>query len=132
MNAENIGEIIFDKAKTIGVDIYTKGRTPVGNVGERIVVQPRDVKHGVRWHKCFVDVTYTLPMQCGERAAFIGHAAHNLRSVLMDGKVGGYVTGMYDGLRWRYSFDSLDIGDDSDLCVSFANVRILFEILNVN
>lgn len=42
------------------------------------------------------------------------------------------VVGQYDGSWYRYSSETIGIEEDKELCCYYVNVKLLFEVLNVN
>jgi hypothetical protein len=126
----NIEDILYEDLKVFGIETFKKGAMPEGKVTkERIVILPGSLKTGVYWKKDFVEVNFCVPdvkvrnvlMADKSRLAEIERKANSLDSV-----------GAFDGTSYRYSIYQTGQEHDPELECHYVNVKLLFEILNVN
>ncbi len=126
----DIGNILYRDCKAFGIDeIYQKGNIPDGElVGERIVILPKSQSPETYWKKGFVEVNLCVPNVDIDTANLIRLSELERKSIaILDD-----VVSSYDGTTYRYSIESIGTEADTALKCHYVNVRILFEVLNVN
>ena len=123
----DIAKILVKDCMQFGIDVYQKDSTPNGKVTkERIVVIPKKGSPDMYWEKCYVEVNICVPD--------VNKRANTLRLDELERDVVGVLKsscGVYDGTRYRYKKESTSREEDIELGCHFVNVRLLFEILNV-
>lgn len=123
----DIAKILYKDCQVFGLPVYQKDNTPKGKVTkERVVVIPKSGSVQRFWEKCYVEVNFCVPDIKGQ--------AHLTRMDELEReavKVLNRVSGTFDNTRYRYSKDSTSREEDTELGCHFVNVRLLFEILNV-
>lgn len=125
----DIGNILYRDCKAFGIEVYQKGNIPSGEVTtERVVIRTKSQSPETYWKKGFVEVNLCVPDVKPDTANLIrlGELERQASSILND------VVGTYDGTRYQYSIDSIGTEADTALKCHYVNVRILFEVLNVN
>lgn len=125
----DIGNILYRDCKAFGIEVYQKGNIPSGEVTtERVVIRTKSQSPETYWKKVFVEVNLCVPDVKPDTANLIrlGELERQANSILDD------VVSSYDGTRYRYSIDSIGTEADTALKCHYVNVRILFEVLNVN
>lgn len=123
----DIAKILYTDCKVFGLPVYQKDNVPKGKVTkERIVVIPKSGSVQRFWEKCYVEVNFCVPDIKGQ-ANLIRMDELEREAV----RVLNRVSGTFDNTRYRYSKDSTSREEDTELGCHFVNVRLLFEILNV-
>ena len=125
----DIGNILYRDCKAFGIEVYQKGNIPAGEVTtERVIIRTKSQSPETYWKKGFVEVNLCVPDIKPDTANLIrlGELERQAYSMLDD------VVSYYDGTRYRYSIDSIGMEADTALKCHYVNVRILFEVLNVN
>lgn len=125
----DIGNILYRDCKAFGIEVYQKGNIPAGEVTtERVIIRTKSQSPETYWKKGFVEVNLCVPDIKPDTANLIrlGELERQANSVLDD------VVSSYDGIRYQYSIDSIGTEADTALKCHYVNVRILFEVLNVN
>lgn len=130
-----IGHIIFDDCRFLGLPIYLKdtlseeyksGEDRIEEQG-RVVIRPKTVTNDKTYfNDCTVEVNIALPDVDGEKNPNLEHLYAKALRVLDDDKCGRYREDFY-----RYSVQRHGIERESGLNCHYANITLLFEILNV-
>lgn len=127
----DIANIIFKDCKSFGIsEVYQRGNIPEGKVNaERIVVYPKTQQPDTYWERGYVEVNLCVPLSRSWRVNLIrlNELERKAKEMFKDG-----VVGQYDGSWYRYSSETIGIEVDKELCCFYVNVKLLFEVLNVN
>lgn len=127
----DIANIIFKDCKSFGIsEVYQRGNIPEGKVNaERIVVYPKTQQPDTYWERGYVEVNLCVPLSRSGRVNLIrlNELERKAKEMFKDG-----VVGQYDGSWYRYSSETIGIEVDKELCCFYVNVKLLFEVLNVN
>ena len=126
----DIGDIIYRDCGVFGIDdIRREWHIPRGEVlSEKIVIIPKTQSADTYWKKGFVEVNLCVPDLRGSAANLVRMAELERKAVeAMDG-----VTGIYDGTPYYYYIDSTGTEADTALKCHFVNVKLMFQVLNVN
>lgn len=134
ITTNDIADILCLDCKAFGIaEIYRLGyvkEVPKGGLrDERIVVIPKKQSTNTRWLKDFVEVNLCVP-DLGEGIADIDRLQEleRMAKLILDHR-----TGMFDGTRYHYKVFDLDgMVEDKDIKCHYVNVRLLFNVLNVN
>jgi hypothetical protein len=134
ITTNDIGDILVRDCRAFGIaEVYRKGNVKEVSGGkltaERIVILPKDQQPGKIWMNDFVEVNICVPDVADGVAATprLQELERTAKGIL------DRVTGTFDGTRYYYSIDSLDgTVQDTDIRCHFVNVRLLFQVLNVN
>lgn len=125
----DIGNILYRDCEAFGMEVYQKGNIPDGEITtERIIIRTKRQTPETYWKKGFVEVNLCVPDIRPDIANLTRLCI--LERQAMD--VLGDVVSSYDGSVYHYSIDSIGIEADASLKCHYVNVRILFEVLNVN
>lgn len=125
----DIGNILYRDCKAFGIDVYQKGNIPDGEVTtERVIIRTKSQTPSKYWKKGFVEVNLCVPDVNVDTANLIRLAELEREAM----KILDDVVGSYDGTTYRYSIDSIGTEADTALKCHYVNVRILFEVLNIN
>ena len=132
----DIGNILYRDCKAFGIgEIYQKGNIPLipddadyRMKTERIVIRPKSQSPDTYWKKGFVEVNLCVPDVGIGIANLIRIAELEHQSV----EILGGVVNSYNGIPYQYSIESIGTEADTALKCHYVNVRILFEVLNVN
>lgn len=125
----DIGNILYRDCKAFGIEVYQKGNIPAGEVTtERVIIRTKSQSPSKYWKRDFVEVNLCVPDIEPDTANLIRLAEleRQAMSILND------VVSSYDGTTYYYSIDSISTEADTALKCHYVNVRILFEVLNVN
>lgn len=124
----DIADILYRDCKDFGIEIVPFGKTLTGELKEeRITIHVKGQTPEKIWEKCFVEVNLCVP-DLGV------NIAHTLRLKALERtakKKFKSVTGTFDGTRYLYEIDTINIEADTALKCHFVNVRLLFNVLNV-
>lgn len=124
----DIADILYRDCKDFGIMIVPFGKTLTGELTkERITIHVKGQTPEKIWEKCFVEVNLCVP-DLGV------NIAHTLRLKALERtakKKFKSVTGTFDGTRYLYEIDTINIEADTALKCHFVNCRILFNVLNV-
>lgn len=124
----DIADILYRDCKALGIGIVPFGKTLTGELTEeRITIHVKGQTPEKIWEKCFVEVNLCVP-DLGV------NIAHTLRLKALERtakKKFKSVTGTFDGTRYLYEVDTINIEADTALKCHFVNVRLLFNVLNV-
>lgn len=127
----DIANIIFKDCKSFGIsEVYQRGNIPEGKVNaERIVVYPKTQQPDTYWERGYVEVNLCVPLSRSGKARLIrlNELERKAKEMFKDGTVG-----QYDGSWYRYSSETIGIEEDKELCCYYVNLKLLFEVLNVN
>lgn len=127
----DIANIIFKDCKSFGIsEVYQRGNIPEGKVNaERIVVYPKTQQPDIYWERGYVEVNLCVPLSRSGKTNLIrlNELERKAKEMFKDG-----VVGQYDGSWYRYSSETIGIEEDKELCCYYVNVKLLFEVLNVN
>lgn len=125
----DIADILFEKCKALGTEVFRRGAIPDGCVKkERVVILPKEQSPETYWQKSFVEVNICVP-DIGNGVANISRLQEleRLAKRLFNG-----AAGEYDSSYYAYDISSISgINRDEALKCHFVNVRILFQVLNV-
>ena len=117
ITTSDIADILFRDCRVFGIaEIYRRGSV-------------KEQSPGTRWLKDFVEVNLCVP-DIADGVADLGRLQELERQAktTLD-----RVTGMFDGTRYSYSISDLDgTAEDSENKCHYVNVRLLFNVLNVN
>lgn len=125
----DIGNILYRDCKAFGIQVYQKGNILDGEVTtERVIIRTKSQTPGKYWKKGFVEVNLCVPdVDIGiANLIRLAELEREAMNILDD------VIGSYDGTIYRYSIDSIGTEADTALKCHYVNVRLLFEVLNVN
>ena len=126
----DIANILYRDCKAFGIEVYQSGNIPDEDKelsSERVIIRTKTQSPETYWKKGFVEVNLCVP-DLGGKANLIRlqELERKVQEVLDD------VVGEYDGSSYYYSIDSIGTEADTALKCHYVNVRILFEVLNVN
>ena len=126
----DIENILYRDCKAFGIEVYQSGNIPDEDKelsSERVIIRTKTQSPETYWKKGFVEVNLCVP-DLGGKANLIRlqELERKVQEVLDD------VVGEYDGARYYYSNDSIGTEADTALKCHYVNVRILFQVLNVN
>lgn len=125
----DIGNILYRDCKAFGIGIVPAGETLTGELtSERIVIHTKKQQPGKYWKKSFAEVNLCVPNLSENEANTIRLNELERKA----GKLFDDVVSTYDGMTYRYSIDSIGTEADTALKCHYVNVRILFNVLNVN
>ena len=126
----DIANILYRDCKAFGIEVYQSGNIPDEDKelsSERVIIRTKTQSPETYWKKGFVEVNLCVP-DLGGKANLIRlqELERKVQEVLDD------VVGEYDGASYYYSIDSIGTEADTALKCHYVNVRILFQVLNVN
>ena len=126
----DIANILYRDCKAFGIEVYQSGNIPDEDKelsSERVIIRTKTQSPETYWKKGFVEVNLCVP-DLGGKANLIRlqELERKAQEVLDD------VEGEYDGSSYYYSIDSIGTEADTALKCHYVNVRILFQVLNVN
>lgn len=126
----DIANILYRDCKAFGIEVYQSGNIPDEDKelsSERVIIRTKTQSPETYWKKGFVEVNLCVP-DLGGKANLIRlqELERKAQEVLDD------VVGEYDGSSYYYSIDSIGMEADTALKCHYVNVRILFQVLNVN
>lgn len=138
---QDIRNILYNDCHAFGIDeVYVVFEGDEGNSDEiptvkskyglqkeRVVVYVKGQQPGTYWKKNFNEVNIQVP-RINNRANTIrlNELEHKALEVLDD------VVGEYGGCSYYYKIDSIGTEADTALKCHYVNVRILFQVLNVD
>lgn len=130
ITTSDIADILYEVCASYGMDVYRKGYIPDGVVNkERVVILPKDQSPETYWRKSFVEVNVCVP-DISEGVANISRLQELERysRALFASKAGEH-----DSSYYAYSISSISgMNKDASLKCHYVNIRLLFEVLNVN
>lgn len=125
----DIADILYRDCKDFGIDIVPFGKTLTGELTkERITIHVKGQTSEKYWEKCFCEVNVCVPDLTPTEAnyprlkALERKAKDKFRSV----------TDAYNGKSYLYEYETIAIEADTALKCHFVNVKLLFQVLNVN
>lgn len=130
-----ISHILFDDLEFMGMKTYIKYHLPDEEASTedriepngRIVIRPKVVNADKTYFQdCTVEVNIALPDIEGEMDTKLDDLCKKAYDELNDDKCGNK-----DGEFYRYHVQRYSIEDEPNLSCHYANLTILFEILNV-
>lgn len=125
----DIANILYQDCKAFGIEVCQKGNIPDGEVTtERVIIRTKSQTPSKYWKKGFVEVNLCVPDIEPDTANLIRLAELEREAM----KILDDVVSSYDGTTYRYSIDSIGTEADTALKCHYVNVRLLFEVLNVN
>lgn len=124
----DIANILYRDCKAFGIDIVPQGETLKGELKfERIVIHSKKQQPETYWKRSFVEVNLCVPDLRENEANSIRLGELEREAMKRFDAVENY-----DGTVYRYSVESIGTEEDTALKCHYVNVRILFEVLNVN
>lgn len=126
----DIANILYRDCKAFGIEVYQSGNIPDEDKelsSERVIIRTKTQSPETYWKKGFVEVNLCVPGLGGKANLIrLQELERKAQEVLDD------VVGEYDGSSYYYSIDSIGTEADTALKCHYVNVRILFQVLNVN
>lgn len=126
----DIGNIIYSFCRNRFSDfaIYQHGNIPSGVVNkERITIFPKSQTASGKWIKNFVEVNFCIPNKNGGADLI---RLNEIESLAFDAfKI---VAGNYNGLNYKFCYDSIGRLEDKNLNIFFINIRVKFQVININ
>lgn len=124
----DIADILFRDCKALGIGIVPFGKTLTGELEEeRITIHVKGQTSEKIWEKCFVEVNLCVP----DLGVNIANTLRLKELERTAKELFRSVTGTFDGTRYLYEIDTINIEADTALKCHFVNVRLLFNVLNV-
>lgn len=124
----DIANILYRDCKVFGIDIVPQGKTLTGELkSERIVIHAKKQQPGKYWKKSYAEVNLCVPDLSENESNSIRLQELEREAIKLFDSVGSY-----DGTAYLYSIESIGTEEDIDLKCHYVNVRVLFEVLNVN
>ncbi len=124
----DIADILFRDCKDFGIMIVPFGKTLTGEITEeRITIHVKGQTPEKIWEKCFVEVNLCVP----DLGVNIANTLRLKELERTAKELFRSVTGTFDGTRYLYEIDTINIEADTALKCHFVNVRLLFNVLNV-
>lgn len=122
----DIEEILYKDLKKFGFKQYRKDAIKESKVdSERLIVFCGTLEEDTFWSRAFVNINVCVPnfkgMANTKRLTEIERMLYNISSV-----------SKHDKSTYRYEVRSTSQEEDPDLKCHFVNIRVLFEVLNVN
>ena len=130
ITTSDIVDILYGVCAPYGMNIYRKGNIPDGIVSkERVVILPKDQTPETYWRKSFVEVNVCVP-DLREGVANISRLQELER---FSRALFASAAGEFDSSHYSYSISSISgLNKDASLKCHYVNIRLLFEVLNVN
>ena len=123
----DVANILYRDCKAFGLDVYQNGAIPVGEVKkERITIHAKRQTAESYWNKGFVEVNLCVPDKNGMADLARLNELEKYASSRFDS------VGEYENSHYRYSIHSYGLEEDTSMKCHYINVRLLFEVLNVN
>lgn len=134
LTQKDIGHVVYDDCRFLGLPIYLKDSLPEGEVVSqeervkpRVVIRPKFVSNDKTYfNDCTVEVNIVFPDIEGECNPQLPDYYSKALKELDDDKCGRCGVDFY-----RYRVVRHCIEADGDLSCHYANITLLFEILNV-
>lgn len=124
----DIANILYRDCKAFGIDIVPQGKTLVGKLeSERIVIHAKKQQPGKYWKKSYAEVNLCVPDLSENESNSI-----RLQELEREAMKRFDTVGKYDGTVYQYSIESIGTEENTVLKCHYVNVRVLFEVLNVN
>lgn len=126
----DIANILYRDCKAFGIEVYQSGNIPDEDKGlssEMVIIRTKAQSPETYWKKGFVEVNLCVPDLNGKANLIrLQKLERKAQEVLDD------VVDEYDGSSYYYSIDSIGTEADTAFKCHYVNVRILFQVLNVN
>lgn len=126
----DIGNIIYSFCRNRFSDfaIYQHGNIPSGVVNkERITIFPKSQTASGKWIKNFVEVNFCIPNKNGGANLI---RLNEIESQAFDAfKI---VVGNSKGLNYKFGYESIGQLEDKNLNIFYINVRVKFQVININ
>jgi len=106
---------------------YHAGTEPKGEIHtERIIIHTKSQSPETYWDKNFLEINICVPDISGEK--------HKERTDELEREAKAFFDkiGLYDDTVYRYSISSIGVEEDKNLKCHYVNVRVLFEVFNIN
>lgn len=135
MTETEIGHIVYDDCRILGIPVYLKDtlqseyKIEEDRIEEqgRVVVRPKGVAGDKTYfNDCTVEVNVAMPDIDGEKNPGLESLYAKALEVLGNDKCGSL-----NGEYYRYSVQRHGMERDESLNCHYANITLLFEILNV-
>lgn len=125
----DIANILYRDCESFEIEIVPQGRTITGALkAERLVIHSKKQQPGRIWKKSFVEINLCVPdLQHNEANTIRLNELERIANKQLNN-----VVGYYDGTSYQYSIETIGMEQDSDLKCHYVNIRILFEVLNVD
>ena len=123
LGVTDIANIIYKDCKRFGIEVRQKGNEGKGTK-ERITVRVGSKLGDTYFYKCFVNVNLFTP-DIDDRANLVRLGELEHLGARLESR------GEYNGCRYRYGIENVEMIKDEELQGHFINVRLLFEVLNV-
>ena len=130
ITTSDIADILYKDFSSFGMQVFRKGNIPSGIVKqERVVILPKDQSPETYWKKSFVEVNICVP-DLKEGVANISRLQEVERKAV---KEYSSRVGEFNSTYYAYGIESISgLNKDNDMKCHYVNVRLLFEVLNVN
>ena len=134
LTQKDIGHVVYDDCRFLGLPIYLTDNLPDGEVVSqeemvkpRVVIRPKFVSNDKTYfNDCTVEVNIVFPDIDGECDPRLSDYYPKALKELDDDKCGRCGVDFY-----RYHVERHCVEADRDLSCHYANITLLFEILNV-
>ena len=126
----DIANILYKDCKAFGIEVYQAGNIPDEHKelsSERVIIRTKSQSPETYWKKGFVEVNLCVPDMDGDANLIRLQELERKAQEVLD-----EVVGEYDGSNYYYLIDSIGTEADTELRCHYVNVRILFQVLNVN
>ena len=128
ITVSDIEKILYKDCATFGVEVFPYGNVPEGEItAERIVVHSKPLQTEKIWNKSFCDVNICVPDKNGQADKI---RIDELAREAQDRFKG--IVGDFDGTPYHYTWDTIGVENDTQMRCHYVNVRILFEVLNID
>lgn len=106
---------------------YHAGDEPTGEIlTERIIIHTKPQSPGTYWEKNFLEVNFCVPDKEGQKDKARTDELEKEAKAFFD-KIGEY-----DDSQYLYSWERIGTEEDAEMKCHYVNVRVLFQVLNVN
>lgn len=135
LTQRTISHIIYDDLRNLGIKTYIKYHLPDEKEetetrieeGGRIVIRPKFIAADKTYfNDCTIEVNIAFPDIGGEASPKVDDLCEKAFNILNNDKCGEK-----DGEFYRYHVQRYSVEDEPNLKCHYANLTILFEILNV-
>ncbi|OUP32644.1 hypothetical protein B5F24_13705 [Bacteroides clarus] len=127
ITSSDAGIIVYNDCKAFGLPLYRSWSFPKKKVDtERVVVLSKRQTSDTYWNRGFIEVNFCVPDYKQNANLKRLNELERLAVEALDS------VGYYKGSWYQYSVESHGIEEDTDLNCHFVNVKLLFEVLNIN
>lgn len=128
ITSSDAGTIVYNDCKVFGLPLYRDWSFPKKNVDtERIVVLAKRQTPDTYWNRGFIEVNFCVPdYKQNANLKRLGELEELAVETLND------AVGHYKDSWYQYSVESHGVEEDVELNCHFVNVKLLFEVLNIN